>query len=235
MNFDDIVLEFDNDAHKPPVSSSETSLTDQLIKATLNEQLSPTLLPYNHSLFDTVLSRLSAHHQLLLDSHEYGDTNSASGLISPDFKLQLMIIESDIVRFSYLVKLYLRARLAKIDDFTIHYINITAANPESNSLLSQLETTYMHQHFKILTNLYNSSFLRKMPLSLALLDDSSGGQSMVEKPDLDKPVFIRCVSLLPIFIHLGNDEELQLVKNGIYVVRYSLVEPYLKLGDVELI
>lgn len=239
MNFDDIVLEFDGGStpsRKPAALDASRNLTDQLVSAMLNERLSPALLPYKHDLLQTVLSRISSQQQLLLDSHEYGDTNADSGMISGDFKLQLMIIETDIERLSYVVKLYLRARLAKIDNFTIHYINIVGEESDDRpSLLSDPEISYMQQHFKILTLLYNASFLRKMPPSLALLDESIAGQNMVVEPEYNRPVFIKCKSYNPIFIQLGGDEELQLDRDGIYVVRYNLIQRYLEIGDVELI
>lgn len=240
MNFDDIVLEFDGDStpakHPSTTLDSSSSLTDQLVSVMLNERLSPALLPYKHDLLQTVLNRISSQQQLLLDSHEYGDTNADSGMISGDFKLQLMIIETDIERLSYVVKLYLRARLAKIDNFTIHYINLAGNAPlDRPSLLSDAEVSYMQQHFQILTQLYNASFLRKMPPSLALLDESIAGQNMVVEPEYNRPVFIKCKSDHPIFILLGGDEELQLDRDGIYVVRFKLIERYLEIGDVELI
>lgn len=229
--------EFEAGASKTPKQESSANLHQQLSTAMLNERMAPELLPYKHQLMERVIKELLNQQQYLLDSYEYGDSNAEAGVISSDFKLQLMIVETEIERLSYLVRLYIRTRLAKIDNFTIYYINETAeqAAGTRNSLLSAQEKDYMHKHFKILTQLYNDSFLKKLPHFLTLLDDTSGGQSMIAAPDLDQPVFIRVQSEEPIELHLGSEGELELVKNGVYVVRYRLIKRYLEIGDVVLI
>lgn len=237
MDIDDILDDFAGTS----AAKQQQPLYEQLVTAMLNERMAPDLLPYQHALLASVLGQLQDQQQYLLDLHEYGDTNMESGVVSGDFKLQLMIIETDIERLNYLVRLYLRTRLAKLDQFAIHYINETAEEAEAASgrrqpLLSREETAYMHRHFQILTQLYNNLFLKKLPHFLTLLDDTRGGQSMVTKPDVDQPVFIRVVTATPILVPLGGeDDELELVQDGIYVVRYRLVRRYVEIGDVVLI
>lgn len=246
LDIDDILQEFDeSNTHALSTSkysrSGKTrkteSIYEQLVAAMMNERMSPDLLPYKHELMKEVLTQLSNQQQYLLDSHEYGDSNIESGVVTGDFKLQLMIIETDIERLNYLVRLYLRTRLAKIDKFTIHYINETSTEDATNNstLLSSEETEYMHKHFKILTQLYNNCFLKKMPHFLTLLDDTSGGQSMVTLPDINQPVFIKVITKVPILIHIDEDEDLELIENGIYVVKYKLVKKYIEIGDIALI
>ncbi|KAK6453672.1 DNA replication complex GINS protein SLD5 [Scheffersomyces xylosifermentans] len=241
MDIDDILQEFDNSSKaslkkQKKLSSSTPNIYDELVTAMLNERMAPEILPYKHELMTQVLEQISNQQQYLLDSHEYGDLNAQSGVVSGDFKLQLMIIETDVERINYLVRLYLRTRLSKIDKFTIHYINETADAEESNSsLLSREETEYMHQHFKILTQLYNNCFLKKMPHTLTLLDDTTGGESMIVTPDVNQPVFIKSVTKAGIIIPLGEEDELELEENGIYVVKYSLIRRYIEIGDVVLI
>lgn len=241
LDIDDILQEFDDSNTRSKFSKygsrSSENIYDQLVAAMLNERMSPDLLPYKHELLKEVLTQLSNQQQYLLDSHEYGDSNVESGIVTGDFKLQLMIIETDIERLNYLVRLYLRTRLAKIDKFTIHYINETSNNnsTDDRSLLSPEETEYMHKHFQILTQLYNNSFLKKMPHFLTLLDDTSGGQSMISVPDINQPVFIKVITKVPIIINLDEDEDLELVENGIYVVKYNLIKKYIEIGDIVLI
>lgn len=241
FDIDDILQEFDDSNVRSKTSKygirNSENIYDQLVAAMLNERMSPDVLPYKHELMKEVLTQLSNQQQYLLDSHEYGDSNVESGIVTGDFKLQLMIIETDIERLNYLVRLYLRTRLAKIDKFTIHYINQTSNDDSTNdrSLLSAEETEYMHKHFKILTQLYNNSFLKKMPHFLTLLDDTSGGQSMISVPDINQPVFIKVITKFPIVINLDEDEDLELVENGIYVVKYSLIKKYIEIGDIVLI
>lgn len=232
MEIEDILRDFEKDSGKKPVIKG--SLHQQLVTAMLNERMAPDLLPYKHELMEVIIGEIQSQQQFLLDSHEYGDSNAESGVISADFKLQLMIIETDIERLSYLVRLYIRTRLAKIDDFTIFYMNEIAADGSKSKLLSNQETEYMQKHFKILTQLYNNSFLKKFPDFLTLLDDTRGGDVMTTAPDLDLPVFIRVVCDNTIVLQLTGDE-LRLEKDGIYVVKYSLIKDYLELGDIVLI
>ncbi|KAM9935233.1 hypothetical protein OXX80_005197 [Metschnikowia pulcherrima] len=230
MEIDDILADFERESRGPTLTPEE--IQQQLVTAMLNERMAPDLLPYKHELMATVLSRISDQQQFLLDSYEYGDSNAGAGVIGSDFKLQLMIVETDIERISYLVRLYIRTRLAKIDEFTIHYINRTAV--DGDALLSAPEKEYMHGHFKILNQLYNNSFLKKFPGFLTLLDDTTGGENMVTAPDLDQPVFIKVVCKDTIMLYMGSDE-LELEKDGIYVVRYRYIQRYVELGDVVLI
>lgn len=233
MEVEDILQEFETTARPSKVPTS-AGLYQELVTAMLNERMAPDLFPYKHKLMARVLAELLSQQQFLLDSHEYGDSNAESGIVSADFKLQLMIIETDIERLSYLVRLYIRTRLAKIDNFTIYYIKETAEEA-GEDLLSLQEKDYMHKHFKILTQLYNNSFLKKLPNFLTLLDDVNGGQSMITAPDVELPVFFRVLSEEPIILHLGNEGELELVNNGIYVAKYRLIKKYLTIGDIVLI
>lgn len=235
MEIDDILTEFEAGA-RSSTSVKYEDFNKDLVTAMLNERMAPDLLPYKHELMETVLTKLSNQQQYLLDSYEYGDTNVESGVLRSDFKLQLMIIETEIERLSYLVRLYIRTRLAKIDTFTIYYIKESAEQPEwTQKLLSEQERTYMHKHFRILTQLYNNSFLKKFPPNLTLLDAQDGAEDMITVPELDQPIFIRVVRKEPIVLNLGSEGELELEHNGVYVVIYRLIKRYLELGDIELI
>lgn len=238
MEIDDILNDFERQSR--PKKELSSDINARLVQAMLNERMAPDILPYQTHLMDQVLTQIQHQQQLLLDSYEYGDSNSQAGVISSDFKLLLMIIETNIERVAYLVRLYIRTRLAKIDNFTIYYVNETAgetegADPSGAPLLSGAERSYMHKHFKILTLLYNTSFLNKLPNFLQLLDDTTGGESMIATPNVDEPVFIRVVCEEPITLALDADDELVLTKNGIYVVKYRLIRLYVQLGDVLLI
>ncbi|KAI5961841.1 SLD5 [Candida pseudojiufengensis] len=232
MDIDDILQEFEESTAKQYQSTS-ASIQQDLITAMMNERMSPELLPYKTELLNTVLTHISNQQQFLLDSHEYGEINSGNGIISSDFKLQLMIIETDIERISYIVKLYLRTRLSKLNKFTIFYINISNDDDDSE-YLSQEEKDYIHKYYQLLTSLYNNCFLKKLPQILTFLDDSSGGQNMIVEPDLNQFVFVKCITKDPIFLQL-EDEELELIENGVYVIKYNLIKRYLEQGDLILV
>lgn len=62
-------------------------------------------------------------------------------------------------------------------------------------LLSPSEAHYAATHAGLLERHYNSLFLSSFPAKLRRLDDraGAGGVGMVEGPDLDSAVFVRCL------------------------------------------
>lgn len=234
MEVDDILRNFDRDLQTSSVAS-QGDLYTRLTWAMLNERMAPELLPYQRELLSETLEKITNQQQFLLDSHEYGDVNIDSGIITSDFKLQLMIVETDIERLSYLVRLYFRVRLSKIENFTIFYIRLTSSEGDNKtSLLSEDEQDYLYKYLNILQNLFNNSILKKVPKELSYLDDQTGDLSMVTSPDVDELVFVKVETSKEITI-LFEDDEMVMTKDGIYVVKYSLISKYLEIGDVRLI
>ncbi|RCK66062.1 DNA replication complex GINS protein SLD5 [Candida viswanathii] len=251
MDIDDILKDFEESSRTAQTTTTTTTsrtspshtsnLYQELLTSMINERMSPELLPYQHSLMSSVLSAMSSQQQYLLESHEYGDLNAGNGaMVSSDFKLLLMIIETDLERLNFIVRMYIRARITKLNKFTIFYINESnqdSGEDEEEGLLSKQEKVYLLRYFLILSQLYNNCFLKKMPQELTFLDDTRGAESMVVAPDIDQPVFIRCVLERPIILDRdGNTEiDLELVKDGVYVVKYSLVKKYIEIGDIVMI
>ncbi|CAK9437626.1 uncharacterized protein LODBEIA_P20040 [Lodderomyces beijingensis] len=255
MDIDDILREFEESSNKQNELASTTNIAQELTTAMMNERMAPELLPYKSSLMKSILTHITNQQQFLLDSHEYGDMNSSNGVISDDFKLRLMIIETDVERTSYLVRLYLRTRLTKLNKFTLYYINeshkendtdgdnsaaataratATTTSGGASMLLSPEEKDYIHQYMHLLTQLYNNCFLKKLPKFLTLLDDNVGGQNMTIAPELDSLVFVKCTSDIPIAVQL-DDDEIDMEKNGVYVVKYRFIRSLLATEDVVLI
>lgn len=68
------------------------------------------------------------------------------------------------------------------------------------------------------------------------MDDSAGGISMVEVPDVDKAVFVRALRDIDSLIHVeGTDMGFQMLKGDIYAVRWSAIRQLVLSGDAELI
>ena len=68
------------------------------------------------------------------------------------------------------------------------------------------------------------------------MDDTAGGISMIELPDVDKAVFVRALRNIdtPIFVE-GTDMGFQMLRGDIYVVRWSAIRQLVLSGDAELI
>lgn len=174
------------------------------------------------------------------------------GNIDPKTNFRLIIIQTELERFKFLVRSFLRTRLAKvtmneaeaeaktqqwltqsqIDKYTLYVLN----NPAQSARLSPSELQYASSHQVLLEEHYRSSFLSQFPTSLQRLDDTAGGISMIEQPDVDKAVFVRVLRDVeePITVE-GTDIDFEMRRGDVYVVRWSAVRNSIMNGDAELI
>lgn len=78
----------------------------------------------------------------------------------------------------------------QVDAHPQHYIL-----PAQIDLLSPIEQSYLTQHNALIASHYSTTFLAAFPPKLRRLDDrgGAGGVGMVEGPDLDTVVFVRCL------------------------------------------
>ncbi|ANZ76905.1 BA75_03992T0 [Komagataella pastoris] len=227
MDIDDILKAFDQETSRPQRSQSKlySQDYDSLKKAWINERTSPELLHYEVDLMERILKRIRQQMEFIeLNSIELQSSEEK------DIKLLLVIIESELDRVNFVVRSYLRTRLDKIDKFTIYIHN----EQQELKKLSPEETEYMNRHLEILVELYNKQFLSKLPESLHTLDDTSGGISMIESPDLSKSVFIRVLKDIEIPIVIGG-EEIDMKQDEIYVLSYRLVKDLIQAEEVALI
>lgn len=124
--------------------------------------------------------------------------------------------------------------LSQIDKYPLHILS----SPSLKSHLAPSELRYLTQHQSLLHTHYLASFLSNFPEQLRRLDDTAGGISMVERPDLDKAVFVRVLRDVDLSrVEGGGDliEGGQLKRGEVCVVRYSLVKEAVLREEVELI
>lgn len=179
--------------------------------------------------------------------------------MNPKTNFKLIIIQTELERFKFLVRSFLRARIKKvwscpvllpictailiprlqIDAHPLHIQSLHTASLETTSpLLSPSEHQYLTSHQALLSSHYTSSFLSQFPASLQRLDDTTGGISMIDKPDEDKAVFVRALrDVGEIFVE-GTDRRFEMKRGDVWVVRWSAVRAWCVgcgTGDVELI
>jgi GINS complex subunit 4 len=129
-----------------------------------------------------------------------------TGTMDPKANFTLVILQTELERFKFLVRSFLRARIAKacsphpyqlnvladkktqIDKHALHYRDLSLSDP---AILSPLEQQYLQSHQALLSSHYHASFLSSFPENLQKLDDTAGGISMIDKPDEDCAVFCR--------------------------------------------
>ena len=116
----------------------------------------------------------------------------------------------------------------------MHTHQLASSNPE---MLSTLERQYLQSHQALLNSHYHTSFLSGFPQNLQKMDDTSGGISMVDKPDEDSAVFCRVLrdaGKVPIY-NQDETSQAELTRGDVWVLRWSAVKEMVERGDVELI
>jgi GINS complex subunit 4 len=223
IDVDDIINNLTDGLDGGPDQRNSKLQVAKLKAAWINERMSPELLDFEADLLDKIMVRV--REQVIFIEEQ--SMNIQPGT---DLKFILLVVESELERIKFLIRGYLRIRLSKIDKYTV----LISGSQELMGKLSESERAYMERHFDILKELYKGQFLSNMPPSLQLLDDKSGGISMVEEPDLNTAVFLRVLQKVEHPVIAGQDRVL-LEKGGVYVMRYSAIERLLKSGMVELV
>lgn len=162
-----------------------------------------------------------------------------TGDMDPKTNFSLIIIQTEVERWKFLVRSYLRARIAKIDKHTLHYLS----TPELQSRLSEMEVAYATRHQQLLHNHYLSSFLSSFPKQLQNLNDTAGGISMIGGPDEDSGVFARGLGsrdggdkpLVIIGRGRDGDGEVEVARGEVVIARWADVRDQVEKGEMELI
>jgi GINS complex subunit 4 len=67
------------------------------------------------------------------------------------------------------------------------------------------------------------------------LDDTTGGISMVDKPNEDAAVFVRALRDIGVVAVEGTERRFEVRRGDVWVVRWSAIRRWVELGDLELI
>lgn len=143
----------------------------------------------------------------------------------------MILIQTEIERIKYLIRSYLQTRIYKIDKYGAYLLQ----TPESLACLSLPEIEYLKKHQEILKSFYGSAVLKHLPKKLQRWDNTEAGVSMMEKPDLERAVFCRVINTVEQEIVISKDETITLSRGNIYLVKYKVIRPFLRTGDVELV
>lgn len=218
MDIDDLLAEVSADA----VPQEQRDL-QELSRAWVAERVAPELLAWPEELMGRVLERIGRQIELMEEQ---------TGNMDPKANFKLIIIQTELERFKFLVRSFLRARIKKIDTHPLHILNLHRDDP---SLLSPNEYQYLTAHQTLLSSHYSASFLSQFPAALQRLDDTTGGISMVDKPDEDAAVFCRVLRNVGEVYVEGTDGRYEMKRGDVWVMRWSAVRDWVKTGDMELI
>ncbi|MCJ1303547.1 GINS complex subunit, partial [Hypocenomyce scalaris] len=200
MDIEDILADVDGDA-----VPQETRDLQELTRAWVTERSAPEILPWPESLMERIMDRVRQQIELV---------ETQTGNMDPKTNFRLIIIQTELERFKFLVRSFLRARVAKIDKHALYILT----NPSQKSRLSSSEVQYLTTHQSLLHAHYRSSFLSQFPSQLQRLDDTAGGISMIEQPEVDKAVFVRALKDVrePMVVE-GTDMAFEMKRGDIFV------------------
>ncbi|KAF2012211.1 GINS complex, Sld5 component [Aaosphaeria arxii CBS 175.79] len=209
-----------------PPTPSHQRLSDlqSLTRSFVAERTCPELLPYPSALLDRVLEAI--REQIETIEEHAGDAD-------PRTNFRMIILQTELERVRFLVRGLVRGRIAKIDAHPLHILNLyTTSQP---TLLSPSEHKYLTTHQALLSSHFSASFLSQFPAALQRLDDTTGGVSMVDKPDEDRAVFVRCLRDVGQVYVEGTGTRFEMRRGDVSVVRWSAIRAWVLGGDVELI
>ncbi|PSS03668.1 DNA replication complex GINS protein SLD5 [Coniella lustricola] len=221
MDIDDILREVDPSFDQIPHATRDLQT---LTRAWMAERCAPELLEWPaDGFFERINERIKAQIEKVEDM---------TGDMDPKTNFALIVIQTELERYKFIVRSFLRARIAKIDKYTLHYLS----TPSMRARLSETELAYATRHQAMLHNHYLSSFLSSFPPNLQNLNDTAGNISMIDTPDLDTAVFIR---LLRDCLVLGKGVDEDGSMNGksgdILILRWSDAKSLVETGQAELV
>ncbi|KAK4672974.1 GINS complex subunit [Podospora pseudopauciseta] len=220
MDIDDILREVDPTFHAVP---QEKRNLQELTRAWIAERSAPELLPWPaDGLFERVNDSIK---------RQIEKVEEMTGDMDPKTNFALIVIQTELERFKYLVRSYVRARISKIDRHTLHYLSTDALRAR----LSEMELAYATRHQALLHNHYLSSFLSSFPSALQNINDSAG-INMVETPDLESAVFIRLLKdTLVEGRGVDSDGAMDGRESDIVILRWADAKTLVENGSAELV
>ncbi|KAL2412495.1 hypothetical protein ABEF95_006324 [Exophiala dermatitidis] len=208
-----------NSQSQPSYSDTDAFTDHQLLtRAWTSERCAPELLPYPSDLLDRVMARIQTQitkiedlassgamtePSLASNTNDYygGRSRNVTSSTPQNTNLVLSILQTDLSRTQFLVRSFLRQRLHKITKhagWCLAQLEQAESRAESGGggygYLSAAEAQFLRAHQALLSDFYGASFLNAFPAALRRLDDSTGGVPMVERPDADTAVVVRCLA-----------------------------------------
>ncbi|KAG9248516.1 hypothetical protein BJ878DRAFT_399821, partial [Calycina marina] len=202
-----------------------------LTRVWVNERGSFDLLQWPQ---DGLMDRVTSLIKLQISKVE-----DMTGDMNPKTNFGLIIIQTEVERWKFLLRSYLRCRIAKIDKYTLHYLS----TPALQGRLSEIEVAYATRHQQLLHNHYLGSFLSSFPPPLQNLNDTAGGLNMIGGPDEDSAVFARGLGkglgddgrVLVRGRGRDQDEEAEVSRGEIVVARWADLQEHVENGEMELV
>ena len=187
-------------------------------EAWLNEKFAPEILPHQSDLVDCMLQQI-AHMEENVKRLEKGD-------------IRLMIHRMELDRIKFVISCYLRARLEKIELYTIHILSQEANRSAEECYLTAAELQYAKEFLSSMETLFRTIALQHMPGNFQAFEVNK----VTIKPNMNAHVFLRANSRVNGIMLPGSvDEEIDLEPGSQHIIQYSAVADLVKNGTVQLI
>ncbi|RPA72450.1 hypothetical protein BJ508DRAFT_419453 [Ascobolus immersus RN42] len=205
----DILAEYNHPPTQRSTPESDISLLSTLYQTELS---SPSLLPHPSELIERITTALSAQLTYLETS---SDTLAA---------FTGVILQTEIERIKWLLRVYLRVRIAKLDK--IQSSDLPADHQTGLwSRMSLEEAAYVKRHVRLLQAHYTRIFLRDFPERLRCMEEQRvGGAEGLEELEGDKAVVCRVRKDVRGLVDVGDDRGgIRLFEGDLVLLRWRYV------------
>ncbi|CDW99184.1 hypothetical protein [Sporisorium scitamineum] len=184
---------------------------EQLTLFMATQKASPEILPFPTTPFDLLIGQME-QQQSILDSllhlshlnpstfDETADEAQAAGAgVDEDEYLRLNLVQVDLERCKWLLKQIVRSRM----DLLQKYAGFVVGRAREKAKLNASEARFLDEFWQLKKDHFHSAVLGYLPEQLHDLtagqptdqdaQQPSNSSNMVPGPDLDAPVFIRCL------------------------------------------
>lgn len=192
-----------------------------LVRWLVNERMAPEILPYQSEIVENLIEMMDAQQENI-------------DLAAPDSSTSVLLVtlyNQEMERLRYLIRNYLRTRLAKIHKYTLNILN----NDNFRQRLSVHELDFAEKFQSLLEKNFKATCLDDLPPFLGRLDENTGLIDMVSRPDLDNAVICRVNTNVGPVLLKDSGETINMMKNNIYILRYNSIKELLISGSISLL
>ncbi|OQV22228.1 putative DNA replication complex GINS protein SLD5 [Hypsibius exemplaris] len=183
-----------------------------------SERLAPELLPHKQETVEMLLEQIGTVESNLEKAKHVKDP----------FFLHCHKMEANRVR--YMLSNYLRCRLEKLENYALHYLQLSAA--ERDFVMTTAEYKFLQRYQADTEELIEGSVRTFLPANLAILDK---WKEAPLKPRLESFVFVKPREQINGLILGASDAPVSLEQHSQYLLRYSAVRKPVMENKVILI
>lgn len=196
----------------------------RLRRAMTAEQAAPEVLPFKSELVGAVLAAVAEREEALAE---------AESSTEDDESLAAALYLTEVKRIKYMLRVYLRTRLKKIETYVLHILN----SDELYGRLSEQEQEFARTYTDAMDQLFTSSVTGQMPEnfdSLLKQSDASSTNDMIAEPNFDSHVFCRIREDVGTVELDSSGRSVDLNPGDLCIIRYRPIQPLVLEERLEL-